>query len=177
MCVASAEARFRLGRLEKFPKDSRGAVGVAGSMDGMLLCLVDGRSARPEMVSPLGSGGKKLSRGVWGEGRSNLSILGLTECTDAILVRSTKGDGMIGIESALLANAVGWPTHREVRDFAKEEDGVKMVFGVDFGLRVADGESSIALSLSRSTLPGDAKTGDNLLLDGRMPALRGRATW
>jgi hypothetical protein len=45
-----------------------------------------------------------------------------------------------------------------------KEDGTGMPFSDDLSLRLADGESSITLSLSSSTLPGDAPIGDNLLL-------------
>jgi hypothetical protein len=44
------------------------------------------------------------------------------------------------------------------------------MFNVDLGLRFAEGESSITLSLSPSTFLGDAKIGDNLLLETRVPA-------
>ncbi len=137
-------------------------------MGGRLFLLVDGRSARAEMDKPLGSGGKNPSRGVWGKPRSDLSILGLTGGTDIILVRSKAGEWRIGIERVSLAEGVGSPTLLEVRPF-KNEEGRDATFSDNFGLRLADGESSIALSLSRSMLPGDAITGDNLLLDNRVP--------
>ncbi|KAG9796369.1 kinase-like protein, partial [Aureobasidium melanogenum] len=70
--VILAEARFKLGLLEKLVKYSLGPVGVAGTIDAAASCpcRVTGRSTRPEIDKPLGSGGKKFSRGVWGDARA-----------------------------------------------------------------------------------------------------------
>jgi len=50
------------------------------------------------------------------------------------------------------------------RPRVNEEEGAEMTVNVELGLRLAEGESSITLSLSPSTLPGEAPIGDNLLL-------------
>lgn len=50
------------------------------------------------------------------------------------------------------------------RPRVNDEEGAERTVNVDFGLRLADGEVSITLSLSPSTLLGDAPIGDNLLL-------------
>jgi hypothetical protein len=50
------------------------------------------------------------------------------------------------------------------RPRVNDEEGAEIIVNVDLGLRLADGESPITLSLSPSTLPGEAPIGDNLLL-------------
>lgn len=69
-------------RPPNFARYSREAVGVAGgTADALLLPLVPGRMIWPspwaEMDRPLGSGGKMLSWGVWGDNCSYFSWSGL----------------------------------------------------------------------------------------------------
>lgn len=50
------------------------------------------------------------------------------------------------------------------RPRVKDEEGAETTVNVDLGLRLAEGEPPMTLSLSPSTLPGEAPIGDNLLL-------------
>jgi hypothetical protein len=100
---------------------------------------------------------------------STLSVLGLTGETEIILVRSKAGDCKGGIERGLLESGFGNPRFFEMRPPVYEAPGVDTGFNIDLVLRLADGDSSITLSLSPSRHPGDAKIGDNLLLARRFP--------
>ena len=149
------------------PKEANelfGPVGVAGGGIELLLTI----SARPwkvplpcaDMESPLGSGGSMLSLGVRGE-------IG-TECFG----RGLAGDRGLGLVFMFLARKrngmEGDLLDREVGDWElrnKREREEKEVIEVKLRKRrEADGEFSITLSLSPSTLPPPVLPGEDLQL-------------
>lgn len=58
---------------------------------------------------------------------------------------------------------------RSTRARVKDNERSEAAVSDELSLRLADGESSITLSLSPSTLPGEARIGDNLLVVKREP--------
>lgn len=95
-----------------------------------------------------------LSDGVWGEDLSSSFRYGVT-VERASLACFSCGMKEIG-GKVLRDNGVGESNCLERRSWVKEEGFEDMTFSRDLGLILADGESSITLSLSSSTLPGDA---------------------
>ena len=162
MSMALGALRFRLGRFERLGKYSRGPVGVAGTAL-LLPGRMANRSLLPEIDKRDGSGGKKLSWGVCGDPPSFGPLREATGERVSNLARGDLGEWKIAAR-VFRESGVGEVKFFNSRPFVKEEASFGTV-SEDFGLRFADGKSSITLSLSPSLLSGDAWIGDNLLLE------------